>query len=414
MSNLWNGPIIQVIGLGPQGDLGAEAKNAIFDCDLLFGSKRQLELLNNFPLDKPLECKLYPSPLQDLAQALSNYENKKLCLLTSGDPLFFGFGSWLIKHLGKENLNFHANLSSVQIACARLKLPWQDLTVISLHGRPIHQLRPLVNHDNHYAIFTDCQNHPAAIAQYLADIGFAQSEMWVLEDLDGDKECIRHYSCAQLVECSSGDFHTPNLVIAKVMGLAKFNTTFPGFDDKLFITEKENGGMISKRPVRLMALSLLQTQSNQVAWDVGAGCGALSSEWARWHAESEIFAIEKDRHRFDKLQANRNQFGLQNLHCIHAEAPLALENLPTPHRIFVGGNAGKLLDILQVCWQKLAINGILVVSLISESSRHQAYEFSRNHAGQWHSLQYSRSENQHPLVLKPNIPVTLVEFVKTN
>ena len=62
-------------------------------------------------------------------------EGKRVVVLASGDPLYFGIGSYLARNMGAENVRIYPNITSVAAAFARLGEPWQDVPLVSLHGR---------------------------------------------------------------------------------------------------------------------------------------------------------------------------------------------------------------------------------------------------------------------------------------
>jgi len=146
---------------------------------------------------------------------------------------------------------------------------------------------------------------------------------------------------------------------------------FPGIPDERFSTGEAGGkGMISKREVRLAILSFLQTENEDVLWDIGAGCGGVAVELAYWHPRAAIYAVEYNEQRLQHLFINRDRFGVvNNLHVIQGRAPEVLNDLPAPNKIFVGGSDGELTNLLPYLWSLLPTAGVLVVSAVTDNTR---------------------------------------------
>jgi precorrin-6Y C5,15-methyltransferase (decarboxylating) len=210
----WSGPPINVIGMGMEtGVLSASARAALDQAELIIGSVAHLATLPEVPAEKIP----YPSPMSGLRDLLLNHAEQRIALLASGDPLFYGIGSTLLRHFSAEHLIFHPNISSIQAAFARLGRPWQPAQMISLHGRPLASLRAALQGNRLYALLTDRENSPTAIAQLLVDAGFGESDLWVAEDLGMPEERFRHFQAGDLVN-SAIEFSPLNVVIVETRG----------------------------------------------------------------------------------------------------------------------------------------------------------------------------------------------------
>ena len=200
------------------------------------------------------------------------------------------------------------------------------------------------------------------------------------ENIGFESEQLRTFSVAELTDAENAFLgFEPLHICALSTGRAKtFLPEFPGISDDAFITDGEQGsGLITKREVRLNALSMLQPTAGDTAWDVGAGCGGVSIEWARWNKRGNVYAIEDNEQRIACLVANKEKFGVQdNLTIICAQAPQALDELPDPDVIFVGGSGGELPAILDKCWHRLALGGRLVASAVTENSKQILHQFA--------------------------------------
>jgi precorrin-6Y C5,15-methyltransferase (decarboxylating) len=385
----WQGQNIAVISLGC-GQLSAltpQAIEAIRMSEVIVGSEHHFNEITH--IDTAAEKVTFPSPFSALAQLLTQLieqkQGRRICILASGDALFFGVGSWLKRQFGNQHLSFYPNISSVQACFHVIGLPWQEAKIISLHGRPLSSLRRYLVNQQLIAILTDNLSNPIAIARALNEQGFGQSDIWVCESMGSENQTVSQYKAANLaaenLETSKLCFQPLNVCIVALQGQTTL-PAFPGIADELFSTGSAPGyGMISKREVRLSILSLMQPSPNEVAWDIGAGCGSVSVEWARWNQSGFIYAIESSQTRIDHIKINADRFGTtQNLNIIEGKAPDCCADLPKPDSIFIGGSNG-LAVMLDYAWQQLKPGGKLVASAVTGDSRAALIEFMSKKAG---------------------------------
>ncbi len=412
----WAGPPIQVIGVaaGAGGDLAAAPRRAIANAEILIGSKRHLEAIAVTTGDVEARTLEYPSPFERLADTLHELRGKRVAMLASGDPLLYGIGTWLTRHVNREHLVFHPNVSSIQVAFARLGISWQEAKTVSLHGRPLGTLRRCLRARRLYALLTDTSNHPGAIAAELCDCRFPDSTLWVAEDLGLASERIREFRADRLAKSDPG-FSPLNVVILRTCGSGGVMPEFPGIPDGAFGTDRAAGrGMLSKREVRIVALSLLQPSATEIGWDLGAGCGGIAVEWALWSPFSSVHALEQHPGRIAQLRANRDRFGVNDNLLIHeGRAPQALAALPDPDAVFLGGSDGELGAILDSAWSRLPPSGRLVSAAVTLESRSGLVAFAAGKSAEWLEISVGRGDRlgtQH--VLRPSLPVLLVRLVK--
>ena len=407
----WPGPPIQVVGMGIEaGALGPAARAALAQAERVIGTAAHLAALPELLAEKIP----YPSPMSGLGAVLQTHAGRRIVLLASGDPLFYGISQTLLRDLAPAHLVFHPNVSSIQAAFARLGRPWQAASFVSLHGRPLATLRAVLQSHRLYALLTDRENSPLAIAQVLVDTGFGESVLWVAENLGLPDERCRSFHAAELAGGEPA-FSPLNVVILETRGPGGVLPEFPGIPDERFSTGAEPGkGLLSKREVRLTILSLLTPRAGETGWDVGAGCGGVAVEWARWNPLGEVYAIECHPERLEHLGINCERFGVvANLHIVPGHAPEALATLPDPSAVFIGGSSGSLREILDAVWTRLQPGGRLVASAVTEDSRVELHQFAGDRAAEWTELSIARSE---PLagqrVMRPYLPVLLMKMEK--
>ena len=419
---MWSGKVINVMGLGVGSEngpsLGQAALNALAKADWIVGAPHQLEKIAGKPTNG--EKIPYPSPFSKLSEWLSTHQQGNIVLLASGDPLYFGLGDYLVRTIGRQHLTFHANISSVQAAFHQLGLPWQEAETISLHGRPLQSIRARLQSNKLYAVLTDQNSHPAAIAQELIDCQFEQSTLWVCEDLGGTEQRIREFRVND-PELESLTFHPLHVTIIKCQGLDGLLPSFPGIADEQFETGKEPGkGLITKKEVRLAILSQLSPKAGEVAWDIGAGCGSVAIEWARWNRSGQIYAIENNNERLNYCRINQAKFGvLSNLNIMAGTAPGACQILPDPDAVFIGGSGGELSNILKLSLDRLKPGGRLVASAVTENTKSTLLQFTTklpdSVSVEWSQISLSKGgEIAGQVVMRPQLPVTLLTLKKVS
>ena len=378
---------IHIIGLGvaEHAVLSCAAQEALLSCDVIMGSERQLQsvahlLVANKSTPNGHRVHMLLPKLSTLKACFDELKGKQICVLASGDPLFYGIGRWFSREFTADSLTsentskelvFHPAISSIQAACHKQGMSLQDVEVLSLHGRPLEKIRTKLTANTQLLILTDKHSHPVALAQECVAAGFAASRLTVCENLGYASEKIQTYAVDDLLASTDVSFSDLNIVIIDVKGLGKFLPVFPGIPDEHYITGAEPGkGMISKREVRLMILSYLQVGNDDVVWDIGAGCGGVAIELAYWNERARVHAIECNSERAGYLALNSARFGVgSNLHIHEGRAPVCFIDCPAPNKVFIGGSDGVLDVLLRDVWQRLPVHGVLVVSSVVEKSK---------------------------------------------
>ena len=411
---------IEVVGIGLDGAGGLTTKvqEIITNATILIGSSRHLSYFASHSARKIILNNLQQN-LDEIAQLVDTKE--KIVILTSGDPLFFGLGRLLLEKFSPEKLNFYPHISSVQLAFNKIKLPWQDAQIISLHGRNNDELsKALKQGTEKIALLTDSNYHPGAIAKlYLSlDIPVSYS-FYICENLGDSTEKITRFTVAEvgeLTKLKSDDFSTLNVVILIRESFSKDpkyykNLPLIGIPDAAFCSFRDRPSLITKKEVRTVILGQLGLQANQIVWDIGAGTGSVSIEIARICPSSQIFAIEKTAIGISLIEKNCQNFQVNNISVIGGKAPVNLNKLPAPHRIFIGGSGGNLTSILNLCQKKLLANGIVVVALATLENCHEVLDWIKQHHWQYSllQLQISRSTSVGQFTrFSPLNPVTII------
>ena len=410
---------IAVIGIGLDGaeGLSLSTRKIIERADVLVGSQRHLSYFPEHPANK-IYLTNFQGEIETITQLVKN--NYSVVILTSGDPLFFGLGRLLLANFAPEQIKFLPHISSVQLAFNRLKIPWQDASLISVHGRSNDELiKRLKQGKEKIAVLTDKNNNPAAIARlFLAlDLPFSYN-FYICENLGGTREKIRYFRTKELTALSNldrDDFAALNvLILIRQISAAELELDklpLIGLPDSSFLSFSDRPSLITKKEIRLAILGELSLQPNQTVWDIGAGTGSVSIEIARLCPSSKVLAIEKTSMGSTLIQKNSQRFKVNNLTSINGKAPEVLFNLPNCDRIFIGGSGGRIIDILTVCQQKLSPIGIIVMAFATIEHGYQAINWLSNNSWQYRLLQLQISRStpvNHLTRFSPLNPVTLI------
>ena len=413
---------ISVVGIGLDGATGLSksAKEVVERATVLAGSKRHLGYFTQSSAEK-----IYLTNLKTGIEAIAKLNPTKhsVVILASGDPLFFGIGRLLLASFDAEQIQFYPHFSSIQLAFSRLKVPWQDASLISVHGRSTDELIKLIKQGKEkIAVLTDNNNHPAAIALlYLALDLPVEYSFYICENLGDTTENIQHFSPQQITQLSnleSNDFAALNVLILLRQTQEDLDTDklpLIGLSDSSFLSFSDRPSLITKKEIRIAILGELSLQPKQTVWDIGAGTGSVSIEIARLCPNSEVYAIEKTGMGSTLITKNSQRFKVNNLHSINGKAPEALSNLPHPNRIFIGGSGGNITDILHTCSQKLKENGIIVMAFATIEYQYRAIDWLNNNSWQYRLLQLQifRSTPISNLTrFTPLNPVTIITAYK--
>jgi precorrin-6Y C5,15-methyltransferase (decarboxylating) len=351
-------PPITIIGMGVSpDDLTTGQRQTIETAEILAGGQRLLEPFGH------LECerRIIDKDLNGLGDFLqARMTDHTIVVLTSGDPLFYGIGSFLVKRLGAERVRILPNVSAVAAGFSRLGEPWQDVRVVSLHGR--NHTGRLFRHlagGEPVAVYTDPGHNPAWLAGILVENHFSDVGMCVLERLGMPDERITRITPDQARRMTFDDLNlvvlTPDPVRQSAPAL------FPGMPDHWFAHEK---GLITKAEVRAVSLSRLRLFDRAIFWDLGAGSGSVSVEAGLTITRGTICTVEQRAQRIGHIRENRSRFGIGNMKVIQARLPDGLADLPDPDRVFIGGGGKALSDIVRMAAGRLRPAGIIVINTV--------------------------------------------------
>ena len=367
-----------VIGISARGadSLTVTLRERIEKAEVLAGGERHLGYFPDFVGERLPIC----HPLEAWVEAVATAADagRHVIVVASGDPLFYGIGTRLLARLGADRLEFHPHATSLQLAFARVGIPWEDAAWVSVHARPFDNLRKVLGRYAKVGVLTDSCQTAEAICRWLADAQIDEYEVAVLENLGaaderltrGRPEALLGRTFAPLnvvLLVRRSDWITPPRTAGALLG-----TPENAFDHR-----RTGEGMITKAEVRAVTLARLRPLPTDVVWDVGAGSGAVSVEWGRLLTRGIVYAVERDAETFAQLQANVRRHRSYNVVPIHGEAPACLAELPDPEGVFIGGSGGHLGAILREALHRLRPGGRLVANFILLEHLHEAQQLAK-------------------------------------
>ncbi|GLZ40220.1 precorrin-6y C5,15-methyltransferase (decarboxylating) subunit CbiE [Actinokineospora sp. NBRC 105648] len=380
--------MVTVVGIGADGwaGLGSAQRALLAAAEVVVGSARQLDLL---PASVGAERVEWPSPLVPaIPGLLAAHEGRALCVLASGDPMFYGIGTTLSRFTEVRVL---PHPSSVSLACARLGWAVESVEVVSAVARPLDRLHAVLHHGRRVLVLSENSGTPTAVEALLRERGFEHSTLTVLNDLGDPAERIS-------TAADAGDLNVVAIECVGPRGLPRV----PGLPDDAY----EHDGQITKREIRAITLAALAPAPGLLLWDVGAGSGSIGIEWSRTHPSCRTVAVEPRADRADRVERNAARLGVPGLRVVRDAAPAALADLDTPDSIFIGG--GVTADgVLPACWAALPPGGRIVVNAVTVESESLITQWHRQVGGDLVRLSVSRAAPVGGFTgWRPMMPVT--------
>lgn len=367
---------LAVVGVGMEGreSLTPRAFAIVQQAEVLAGGGRLLDL---FPEVQAERVRIGSHVDEAVASLASHLGEKRIVILATGDPNFFGITRVLLRHVPRESLTILPNVSAMQWAFAKMAEPWDDATFLSLHGRSMDRLSELMRGRSKLCLFTDERNSPPTIARALLHAGVDGYRAILCEDLGGPQERITQTTLSALAELKTDPVNTLILLASQDVQEAE-PVWAPGLPEEAFDHRAPNAGLITKREIRVLSLAQLHLTLRSIVWDIGAGSGAVAIEAAKIARCGRVFAVEKNAEDVTIIRGNVAQFKISNVHILHAKAPTGLEALPDPDAIFIGGSGGAMRTILVEASRRLRPGGRIVVNAITLDTLHEAVSMFRD------------------------------------
>lgn len=366
-------PWLSVVGIGEDGlaGLSAAAREILENAEMLVGARRLIEMVPVGAAERVVWA-----GLDGTLDAIRAARGRRVAVLASGNPMWFGVGSTLARIFPPEEMAVYPAPSAFSQACSRMGWAMQDVVEVSAHAYPLETVGRHLFPGARVVVLSRDGDTPGGLAGYLSERGFGGSRMTVFEAMGGPRERRMEGVAATWSHPAGDSLNTVAIEIvadpgARVLGLA------PGLPDEAYMHD----GMLTKREIRAITLSALAPRPGEVLWDVGAGNGSISIEWLRINPSGTAVAIERNHTRASVLRINAERLGAPSVEIVEGSVPDVFDEIVVePDVIFVGGGITSG-ETLESCWDRLPLGGRMVVNVVALESVAVLIDFQRRHGG---------------------------------
>lgn len=381
-----------VIGLSDSHRLWLtpEVTRIISEGHVFSGGKRHHEIIADLLPDEYTWIDI-TVPIDDVLQRYKSFDD--IVVFASGDPLFYGFATTLLRAFPDVEMKVFPTFNSLQMLAHRMNIPYHDMYTVSLTGRPWHRFdEALIRGERLIGCLTDRKKTPHVIWKRMQEYGFDNYVMYVGENLGNEeKEHIGIYAPAR-------DYPSPNCIILQQQSLRRQNI---GIVDSEFHLLDGRSKMITKMPVRLASLAALQLADKHSLWDVGFCTGSVSIEARLAFPHLMVTAFEIREEGKKLMQENSRKFHAPGIDARIGDFCTAdISDCPAPDAVFIGGYGGKMREVLTKVKSVLAPSGCIVFNSVSEKSRESFLSITKELGMQ--------PETVHTITVDNNNPITIL------
>jgi precorrin-6B C5,15-methyltransferase / cobalt-precorrin-6B C5,C15-methyltransferase len=368
-------PWLTIIGIGEDGlaGLSEASRKALASAETVFGGERHLALAG-----VTSRGRAWPVPFD--AEIVMSCRDRPTAVLASGDPFWHGVGASLAEKLGSDEWIAYPGPSTFSLVAARLGWGLESVACLGLHAAPFERLIPHLARNAQIICLMRDAAAVGDLAKWLTQRRWGASILWTLAALGGPREYIDQHRA----ELFADDFDEKLVAVAV---LARGTQGIPrnsGLPDDLFAHD----GQITKRPVRALALSALAPRPGERLWDIGAGSGSISVEWAL--CGGAAIAVEAREDRAANIRSNAATFGLTHrINVVAGKAPGALVGLEAPDAVFIGG--GLDLAMFDAVWSRVVSGTRLVAHAVTLETEALLGELHQRHRGELMRVEISHA-----------------------
>ncbi len=330
-------------GMGDTKTLTVSAKEKIENADIIIGAKR---VTHPFAVSGKKVFSEYNA--EKIAEIIKNNPCENTAVLFSGDASFFSGAKKLLKLFPAAQIE--AGISCVSYFSAKTGLAYDDMNIVSMHGRECNIVSEVRGHKKTFVLLGE---NPC---KKLCRFGLGDAEVYIGENLSYENERILHGKAADFAETEIAP-----LSVMIIVNENYDNHVRIGISDDEFITGK---APMTKSSVRAVSISKLEIKPDDICYDIGAGTGSVSIEMALLCPKGKVYAVEKKSDAAELIEENAVKFMADNIEVIQGEAPVALDGLPKADKVFIGGSSGNIAEIIRKCdCPKVVVNAITLETL---------------------------------------------------
>ncbi len=361
---MYSQPAFSVIGItdSVHPAFSSEAEATIASSTVFSGGKRHYEIVKPYLPDNHLWIDI-TVPLEPVFKTYAL--NSHIVVFASGDPLFFGIAATLQREFPESSIKVYPTVNSIQLLASKALIPYHDVRCVSVTGRPWDMLdEALIARSPLIGILTDRHKTPASIARRMLFYGFDNYEMIVGERLGN--ELLERVSVMTLHQAAEATFTMPNNVILRQIQ----SRPIPfGIPDRMFTTLPGRQRMITKMPVRLTSIAMLDLHGKSRLWDIGFCTGSISIEAKLRFPALKVTSFEVRQESEEIIQSNCRKFGVPGIDIVIGDFFDAdIESIPTPDAVFIGGHGGRLDEMVRRIDSCLLPGGVIVFNSVSSES----------------------------------------------
>ncbi|MBQ7703371.1 MAG: precorrin-6y C5,15-methyltransferase (decarboxylating) subunit CbiE [Firmicutes bacterium] len=396
---------ISVCGIGPGSEdlMTAEVRIIIGEADMVLTSLKDngaLEALNG-----DLRQVTVPEMLSLIEKVIADDRGVKLAVAASGDTGFHSVATTIVNKFPGVDIDIYPGIGTISYFMARIGKNYQDLKALSFHGIP-GTVIPFAAYNKKVFCLTDNKVTPKVIAEELTEAGMGDRlQMYVGENLSSPTE---HITCGTPKELAEREYSKLSVVYLENPDVTdRFRT----LRDDDFI---RGGVPMTKEEVRTLVISKLDIHPDDTVYDVGAGTGSVTVGMAYRACEGTIYAVEKDPEGVELINRNREALGAWNIKVLQGTAPEALEELPAPDKVFIGGSKGNLKEIVSLCLEKNP-EAVIVITTVTLDTMAEAMELTKEQGMQSDTvcINVSRAKRMGSYdLMKAENPVYIITLTK--
>ena len=352
-------------------------------------------------------------------------QETEVILISRGDPLWFGIGRTLLQNFSKDELNFYPSNTCAQLAFSKLKVPWQEACIVSIHGRNSNQLiEALKSRPSSLAVITDSKNNgPEIIKSNLFELNLDDLyDFWLCEELGFKNEKIRKLKVKEKLPSNISKINIV-VLLRKLKDNSETEVPLFGLKDHTFKTFEDRPNLLTKREIRIQILADLELPENGMIWDIGAGCGSIGLEALKLRPNLKLYSIDKRIGSKELIKENARRLGVTPYGVFEEDINnFFISNtknlLKNANRVIIGGcDKTTKLKIIDELSKNMNYGDIVAIPLIDfqtiqvlrECLKDNNFEINLNLIQTYKSLSISEG-----IRLDPNNPVFLLRGRKLN